>query len=184
MAKVKDYDMEAMEELCDLGKALSSPIRLKILQLLYEESLIIGEIARKLELPASSTAFHLKILEEAGLIRIEEQPGTRGNTRLCTRKVDHVTINLVKKNTNVTEVFSEEMPVGAFTSCQICLLYTSDLRGIEVVLTRRNTFGPLHELPKKAGSYGPYNFLTEGDHWSEEYVLYEQGLLGEVRMKG
>lgn len=119
MAKVKDYDMEAMDELCDLGKALSSPIRLKILQLLYEESLIIGEIARKLELPASSTAFHLKILEEAGLIRIEEQPGTRGNTRLCTRKVDHVTINLVKKNTNVTEVFSEEMPVGAFTSCQI-----------------------------------------------------------------
>ena len=77
MAKVKDYDMEAMDELCDLGKALSSPIRLKILQLLYEESLIIGEIARKLELPASSTAFHLKILEEAGLIRIEEQPGTR-----------------------------------------------------------------------------------------------------------
>ena len=36
MAKVKDYDMEAMDELCDLGKALSSPIRLKILQLLYE----------------------------------------------------------------------------------------------------------------------------------------------------
>ena len=30
-----------------------------------------------------------------------------------------MTINLVKKNTNVTEVFSEEMPVGAFTSCQI-----------------------------------------------------------------
>ena len=64
MAKVKDYDMEAMDELCDLGKALSSPIRLKILQLLYEESLIIGEIARKLELPASSTAFHLKILAD------------------------------------------------------------------------------------------------------------------------
>ena len=59
-----------------------------------------------------------------------------------------------------------------------------NLRGIEVVLTRRNTFGPLHELPKKAGSYGPLNFLTEGEHWSREYVLYEQGLLGEVGVKG
>ena len=129
MAKVKDYDMEEMEELCDLGKALSSPIRLRILQLLYEESLIIGEIARKLELPASSTAFHLKILEQAGLIRMEGQPGTRGNTRLCTRKVDHVAINLVKKNTNVDEVFSAEMPIGAYTSCQItptCGLYGVD----------------------------------------------------------
>ena len=58
-----------------------------------------------------------------------------------------------------------------------------DLRGIEVILTRRNTFGPLHELPKKAESYGPYNFLTEGEYWSEEYVLYEQGLLGKARIQ-
>lgn len=119
MAKLKDFDIEGIDELCDLGKALSSPVRLKILRLLYEESLIIGEIARKLELPASSTAFHLKILEQAGLIRVEEQPGTRGNTRLCTRKIDYVTINLVKKNAIVDEMFSTEMPVGAYTSCQI-----------------------------------------------------------------
>lgn len=119
MAKLKDYDIEEAEELCELGKALSSPVRLQILRLLYEESLIIGEIARKLDLPASSTAFHLKILEQAGLIRVEEQPGTRGNTRLCTRKIDHVTINLVKKNAIMDEIFSTEMPVGAYTSCQI-----------------------------------------------------------------
>lgn len=119
MAKLKDFDIEGIDELCNLGKALSSPVRLKILRLLYEESLIIGEIARKLELPASSTAFHLKILEQAGLIRVEEQPGTRGNTRLCTRKIDHVTINLVKKNAIVDEMFSTEMPVGAYTGCQI-----------------------------------------------------------------
>lgn len=36
------------------------------MQLLYEEGMIIGDIAKKLDLPASSTAFHLKILEEAG----------------------------------------------------------------------------------------------------------------------
>ncbi len=119
MAKLKDFDIEGIDELCDLGKALSSPVRLKILRLLYEDSLIIGEIARKLELPASSTAFHLKILEQAGLIRVEEQPGTRGKTRLCNRKIDHVTINLVKKNAIVDEMFSTEMPVGAYTSCQI-----------------------------------------------------------------
>lgn len=129
MAKLKDFDIEGIDELCDLGKALSSPVRLKILRLLYEESLIIGEIARKLELPASSTAFHLKILEQAGLIRVEEQPGTRGNTRLCTRKIDHVTINLVKKNAIVDEMFSTEMPVGAYTSCQISP--TCGMHGLE-----------------------------------------------------
>lgn len=51
------------------------------------------------------------------------------------------------------------------------------LQGIEVVLTRRNTFGPLHQKPKRAASYGPNSFMTTGEAWSEDYVLYEQGLL-------
>jgi predicted transcriptional regulator len=119
MAKLKDYDIDELEELCDLGKALSSKVRVEILQLLYEKSLIIGEIAKEMNLPASSTAFHLKILEQAGLVRLEEQPGTRGTTKLCTRKIDHVTINLVKKNTDVDEIFSCEMPVGSYSSCQV-----------------------------------------------------------------
>jgi len=27
MAKLKDFDIEGIDELCDLGKALSSPVR-------------------------------------------------------------------------------------------------------------------------------------------------------------
>lgn len=52
-----------------------------------------------------------------------------------------------------------------------------DLRGIEVVLTRRNTFGPLHQFPREAPAYGPGNFVTEGEEWREGYMLYPQGLL-------
>jgi hypothetical protein len=51
------------------------------------------------------------------------------------------------------------------------------LCGIQVVLTRRNTFGPFHQLPKKSYAYGPNNFITENEEWTDNYVLYEQGLL-------
>lgn len=51
------------------------------------------------------------------------------------------------------------------------------LTGIEVVLTRRNTFGPLHQVEKRPGAYGPGNFVTEGADWTDDYQLYEQGLL-------
>lgn len=119
MAKLKDYEIEETEALTALGKALSSEVRLEILQLLYGQSMIIGEIAKKMNLPPSSTAFHLKLLEDAGLIRMETQPGTRGTTKLCTRSADHITINLVKRNADIDELFSAEMPVGAYCSCRV-----------------------------------------------------------------
>ena len=112
MSKFKEYDVEVIDALWRLGRGLSSPISIEIMQLLYEEGMIIGEIAKKLDLPASSTAFHLKILEEAGLIRMEKQPGTRGTVKLCIRKVDYITVNLIKKNADIDEIYSAEMPVG------------------------------------------------------------------------
>lgn len=126
MAKFREYSIDQIEDVCNLGKALSSPVRLEILQLLYQGGMIIGEIAKKLNLPASSTAFHLRILEQAGLIRMEEQPGTRGSTKLCMRKEDVLTIYTMKPNRDVKEVFSAEMPIGAYSNCEVsptCGLY-------------------------------------------------------------
>ena len=135
MSKYLELDMDNTEEICDLGKALSSPVRIEIIKLLYEQSLIIGEIARKLDIPASSAAMHIRILEKANLVRLEEQPGTRGSTKLCNRKSDYVNICLVVKNAAATEVFSMEMPVGAFIDCQViptCGLLSEDgLIGME-----------------------------------------------------
>ncbi|MDD3469791.1 MAG: hypothetical protein PHE53_07410 [Thermoguttaceae bacterium] len=50
---------------------------------------------------------------------------------------------------------------------------------IETVLTRRNTFGPLHQMPKRAPNYGPDNWTTgtPGHDWSDEYQLLPYGLL-------
>lgn len=58
----------------------------------------------------------------------------------------------------------------------------SSLRGIEVVLTRRNTFGPFHQIPKLAGSYGPENFITTGNQWTDKYQFIEQGLLEKPKL--
>ncbi len=46
---------------------------------------------------------------------------------------------------------------------------------IELSLTRRNTFGPLHRLPLRSGG-GPDGFITLGDAWSESFVTVPCGL--------
>ncbi len=119
MAKFQNYELNDIDAVCALGRAFSSPIRLQILQLLYVDSLIIGDIARIMDIPASSAAFHLKILEEAGLIRMEERPGARGSSKLCSRKIDSVSVRLLRKDENVREVFSSEMPVGTYSECRV-----------------------------------------------------------------
>jgi hypothetical protein len=46
----------------------------------------------------------------------------------------------------------------------------------QLVLTRRNIFGPLHQKTLAAYAYGPDSFHTTGDEFTEGYSLYPAGL--------
>lgn len=117
MAKPLSLDLSDVQELCNLGKALSSPVRLEVLKLLYTESLSIVEISDKLSIAPSSAALHVKMLETAGLINAEVQPGTRGAVKLCSRRRDSVNIDLTDVAQYVHEVITVDMPVGAYSFC-------------------------------------------------------------------
>ena len=48
---------------------------------------------------------------------------------------------------------------------------------VELVLTRRNTFGPLHDAAQNRFYNGPDRWFTEGDEFSTECILLESGLI-------
>ncbi len=135
MAKIKDFTLENIKEICEFGKAISSPVRLEIIKLLYQDNYSISQIAEALELPQSSTAFHLKLLEAADLIRMEEQPGSHGTMKVCSRKQDYANHCFLPRSSQINQVVSIEMPVGSFVDCSIfptCGLYTpSGVVGME-----------------------------------------------------
>jgi predicted transcriptional regulator len=127
MAKIKDFTLENIKEICEFGKAVSSPVRLEIIKLLYEDNYSISQIAEALDLPQSSAAFHLKLLEAADLIRMEEQPGSHGTMKVCSRKQDYANLCFLPRSSQINQVASIEMPVGSFVDCSIsptCGLYT------------------------------------------------------------
>ena len=95
MSKILELNADREEQLCEVAKALSIPTRIQILKLLYYNSYNIGEIAEQLHIPASTAALHIRTLESAGLINTEQQPGSRGSMKLCSRKNDFVSIRLV-----------------------------------------------------------------------------------------
>lgn len=52
---------------------------------------------------------------------------------------------------------------------------------VTVLGTRKNTFGPLHVVPCVVHRCGHGSFTTEGDDWTDEYNLIEDGLR-EIRL--
>ena len=52
---------------------------------------------------------------------------------------------------------------------------------VTVLGTRKNTFGPLHVVPCVVHRCGHGSFTTEGDQWTDEYNLIEDGLR-EIRL--
>ena len=118
MGKVVHLNFGKEEELVKTAHALSFPVRLRILELVNTDKLSIADIARRLQIPASSAALHIRELQEANLVRIEMQPGTRGSVKLCTRAMDKIDIRLTEMNGNVSDTLSVDMPIGAYTDCQ------------------------------------------------------------------
>ena len=114
----KRINLEEEKELMALGKALSSEIRLKILGLLQEGPLCVNEIAEFLNIPASSAALHVRVLEEAELIRTELKPGIRGYMKLCIRQETSVVLDLQKKSKEQREEVIS-MPVGNYVDYKI-----------------------------------------------------------------
>jgi DNA-binding transcriptional ArsR family regulator len=67
-AKIDLFDQEEIY-LANLAKALSHPVRIKILQILNEKNVCMcGEIVELLPLAQSTVSQHLKELKRAGLI--------------------------------------------------------------------------------------------------------------------
>jgi predicted transcriptional regulator len=100
-------------------KALASVPRWRILQYLSEEGRTVGQIARMLDMPASTAAVQIKILEAAGFLRTELQPASRGLQKICFRTYDGLTLQL--RSAPATPSMSTEitMPVGAYTGFSV-----------------------------------------------------------------
>lgn len=119
MDKTISLDLSDDKKLRSIGKALSSHKRIQLLELLRSHPLNINEIAEKMEIPPSSAAMHVKVLEDAGLITTELMPGIRGSMKLCKRAAGQLYISLdwPEKNKNKTDIIN--MPVGHYVDYKV-----------------------------------------------------------------
>ena len=72
-------DKDDLIRICNIGRALSAPVRLQILSMLNKQPKKLIDIARELNIQPSSAAFHLQILEETKLIKVENNSNNKGS---------------------------------------------------------------------------------------------------------
>ncbi len=117
--KDSDYllvNMSETEQTCTVARALSSPQRLAILDLLNRHQILnVGEIAEAIGLPVSSASHHITILEKAGLISSEKQPSLRGVVKMCSRARNEVVFQLGEKEQPSPRHLMQQLPIGAYS---------------------------------------------------------------------
>jgi predicted transcriptional regulator len=119
MIQTIKMNLDDTARLAAISKALSSETRIEILRHLRYRDLNVNEIAELLNIPASSSAAHVKVLEEAGMIKTSLQPGIRGSMKLCHIILDHIYVEL---NTTKNPEQQEEiirMPIGSYVDYRI-----------------------------------------------------------------
>lgn len=114
---LNEEEDEAIEKIM---AALSSKVRRDILRLVDEQSYNISEIAQKLEIPLSNAAFHVKNLQDAEMINVQEKPASRGMTKIVSRRVDEIMVKCtVPQDVSTTTNTQLQIPIGSFTDCKI-----------------------------------------------------------------
>lgn len=110
-------------------KAIASEPRIQMLDLLRGKRMNINEIAEEMNLPQSTVATHISILENAGLIVTESVKAKKGNQKLCSPSFRELLIQFPDKQEAKDDFIEVEMPVGIFTDCDVtapCGLCSTD----------------------------------------------------------
>ena len=110
--------LSELDRLCPVAKALSSPMRVRMIALLSTRSMNVNELAEALELPVSTAALNVRQLEEVGLIHAEIQPGIRGAMKLCSHRIDSVSMRLVPDMQDGVNALTLSLPIGSYSCAE------------------------------------------------------------------
>lgn len=114
-----DLSLEQKDAIFPIAHALASPVRLDIIEAISQRNMNVNELATSLDIPLSTAALNVRVLEEAGIILTHHQPGIRGAMKLCSRKLDRLQISLSATGKRAENAISMQMPVGGYSLCAI-----------------------------------------------------------------
>lgn len=91
--KMEKIEVSDNATIAKMGRALSSPTRLKILRILADKEMSNMELAEALGATEANASAQTKILLDAGLLMCQYSKGIHGLRKICSTRVNRVVIN-------------------------------------------------------------------------------------------
>ena len=153
-------NVSAIKEISVLGNALASPIRVKILQNIKNNGESITNLAKQCYVSFSSIMFHLKLLQEADLIKIVVVEKNNRKQRVVTRAKNFIYLNLCQpiEKSNTLLTYQSSQIVGGYIEAKF-----GTISGIVTPNNAINIYGNEPFLKERFDAlliYTNYGFVT------------------------
>lgn len=169
--KLAHLSIERPELLAKIAHALSSPLRLEILRVLSIRPMNVGELAKELDVPMSTMALAIRKLEDAGLVRSTLQPGLHGSTKICSRRLDTISISLIQDPSDSdSPAILLHMPIGGYSSAE-------SIQPTCGIVSATQSLGPT-DLPRTF--YSPQRFEAQLLWFRQGFLEYRFSTIDQI----
>ena len=108
-----------LKEGLNVFKALASEVRIEIISLLLENnSMNMNDLANHLKIANSAMTYHIKMLEECGLVTVSNELEGHGNQKKCSVCEDKILIDIHAEKER-KDIYQTSIKVGHYTDYQI-----------------------------------------------------------------
>lgn len=109
----------SLKEGINIFKALASDVRVEIITLLLEnDSMNMNDLAGKLKIANSALTYHIKLLEECGLVTISNELEGHGNQKKCSVCQEKILIDIHAKEEE-RDVYKTSIKVGHYADYEV-----------------------------------------------------------------
>ena len=100
------------------AKALASPLRLQLIRQIYQRPMTVIELAKLNKITNSTAIFHLNILIDAGIVRVQYLPSKKGSAQIFfLSSFNKITfLREPGESVNNEKVFEQSLGVGEYTN--------------------------------------------------------------------
>jgi len=124
------YYLNSLAEAEEVFKALSTPMRIRIMELIYgNDHMSMNDLAEALNLTNSAISMHVGKLEAAGLVTVQTSSGKRGIMKVIRPKYERLIVNMLPGASGSSrKCFTDEIAIGHYTNIEVhptCGLATS-----------------------------------------------------------